>query len=277
MVYNKRNVMKKNSLLKKSLMLILLVACSAISAVAQISEGEPYSRTIRTGNRPGSGDWGIFVGPSFSEIGQMVDGDISLSGFPLVNMKYYTNDNLELRCGIQMSRSTNKTAGDLIIEDYDYNTDNYVISEKPVSMKYQDMFYRLTPGIAYHFSSKNILDVYVGASLPFGISGDKYINIFDGKNYDTQKRTSLEIGLGAFIGLQCFVADLPVAVGFEYGFSGYKFLGQKYQHINVDEDGVEQVYYTTSSYYDDERYSTLKKSRGYFGSDVRFTISYFFK
>lgn len=256
---------------------MILLFIGSVPVIAQISEGEPYSRTIRTGNRPGAGDWGIFIGPSFSEIVQMLDDNISITGFPLVNMKYYTSDNLEFRCGIQMSRSTDKTAGDLIIEDYDYDTDEYIISEKPVTMKYQDMFYRLTPGIAYHFSSKNLLDVYVGASLPFGISGDKYINIFDGKNYDTQKRTSFEIGLGAFIGLQCFVADLPVAIGFEYGLSGIKFLGQKYKHINVDEEGVEQVYYTTYSYYDDERYSTLKSSRGYLGSDVRFTISYFFR
>lgn len=256
--------------------MILLVACSAVSAVAQISEGEPYSRTIRTGNRPGSGDWGIFIGPSISEIDQMLDYNISWKGLPLVNIKYYSSDELELRCGIQMSSSTNKFAGDYITYEYDFENDVLIEGSESLSNKMKEMYYRITPGVAYHFSSKNLLDVYVGASLPFGVTGDKYINIIDGKNYGTQTRTSFEIGLGAFIGLQCFVADLPVAIGLEYGLSGYKFLGQKYKNITVDEDGVEQIYYTTSQY-DDEQYSSLKKSNGYLGSDVRLTISYFFK
>ena len=126
------------------------------------------------------------------------------------------------------------------------------------------------------FSSKNLLDVYVGATLPFGVSKDKYINIFDGDNYGTQLRSSFEIGLGAYIGLQCFVADLPVAIGLEYGLTGYKFLGEKYKNITTDENGVEQVYYTTTPYNDYNQYSKLRSSYGYLGSDIRFTISYFF-
>lgn len=260
--------MKKTSLFSKSLVLLILLFIGSAPIMAQISEGEPYSRTIRTGNRPGLGDWGIFIGPSFSEISNMIDNDISWSGFPLVNIKYYHSDELEIRCGIQMSRNTYKESGELYIDESE---------TEDVFMKEAEQFYRLTPGIAYHFSSKNLLDVYLGASLPLGVSGDKYITTIDGDNYGTQKRTSFEIGFGAYIGLQCFVADLPVAIGLEYGITGYKYLGQKYKNITVDEDGAEQIYYTSTPYDDYNQYSKLNRSHGYISSDVRFTISYFFK
>ena len=158
--------MKKTSLLSKSLIIMILLFIGSAPLMAQISEGEPYSRTIRTGNRPGSGDWGIFIGPSLSEISNMLDRDITWSGFPLVNVKNYLNDNLEIRCGIQLSRVSYKESGDLLVDDVDYTS----------IMKVKEEFYRLTPGIAYHFSSKNLLDVYVGATLPFGVSKDKYIS-----------------------------------------------------------------------------------------------------
>ena len=153
--------------------------------------------------------------------------------------------------------------------DYEYQAD------KDEFEKQHEAYYRLTPGIAYHFSSNNILDVYVGAQLPFGLSTDNYIYKYDDKNNGTTKRTSFEIGLGAFIGLQCFVADLPVAVGLEYGFSGVKYFGQKDKHIILDQDGNEQTFYTNP---DDpqQAYTKLKSTRGYFGSDLRVTISYFF-
>ena len=265
MVYNRCNDMKKTSLFSKSLILMILLFIGSAPLMAQISEGEPYSRTIRTGNRPGSGDWGIFIGPSLTDIGSMVNREISWQGLPLVNIKHYYSDELELRCGIQLSKATDKSVGNLMDDDIEYES----------FYKESESYYRLTPGVAYHFSSKNILDVYVGASLPLGISGDKYINVFDGDNYGTQKRTSFEIGLGAFIGLQCFVADLPVAIGFEYGITGYKSLGEQYKNITTDENGAEQIFYTTSPS-SDYQYSELKKSSGYLGSDIRFTISYFF-
>lgn len=265
--------MRKTNLFPKSLIVMILLFVGTIMPVmAQISEGEPYSRTIRTGNRPGSGDWGIFIGPSLTDIGSMVNREVSWQGLPLVNIKHYYNDELELRCGIQLSKTTDKLSGSLL-EEEDYQN---VISYETF-YKETESYYRLTPGVAYHFSSKNLLDVYVGASLPIGVSSDKYINRFDGDNYGSQTRTSFEIGLGAFIGLQCFVADLPVAIGLEYGITGYKSLGEQYKNITTDEDGVEQVFYTETPYSDYNLYSELKKSSGYLGSDVRFTISYFFK
>ena len=260
--------MKKTSLFSKSLILMILLFIGSAPIMAQISEGEPYSRTIRTGNRPGSGDWGIFIGPSFSEIEQMFDYGISWRGLPLVNVKYYLKDNLELRCGIQASKLTYNTNGYYWEDEFNTEYNN----------KTSESLFRLSPGIARHFSPTNILDVYVGATLPFGLSTDKYINRINGKGNGTSERSSFEIGVGAYIGLQCFVADLPVAIGLEYGLSAVKYFGQKYKNVITDEDGVEQTYYTEEPDYGwSTQYSELKRSKGELGADVRFTISYFFK
>ena len=109
--------MKKKSLFSKSLILAILLFVGLVPVMAQISEGEPYSRTIRTGNRPAYGDWGIFIGPSFSEITQMLDKDISWRGLPLVNIKYYKDDNMELRLGLQLSKTKDKVKGDLKVNN----------------------------------------------------------------------------------------------------------------------------------------------------------------
>ncbi|MBO5853885.1 MAG: hypothetical protein J6Q61_04030 [Bacteroidales bacterium] len=267
--------MKKTSLLKSFIVMILILIGSA-PVMAQLSEGEPYSRTIRTGNRPGAGDWGLFIGPSFSEIGQMFDYETTWRGLPLVNVKYYTNDNFELRCGIQASSLTYNMSGSYY--EYDYYADEYVLKQNSISQKDSEYLFRLTPGIARHFSPTNVLDVYVGASLPFGVNGVKYINEINGQGHDSSERNSFELGVGAYIGLQCFVADLPVAIGFEYGLSAVKFFGQKYKNTITDEEGKEQVYYTTSPDYGwSTQYSELKRTKGEAGADLRFTISYFFK
>lgn len=251
---------------------MILILIGSAPVMAQLSEGEPYSRTIRTGNRPGAGDWGLFIGPSFSEIGQMFDYEITWRGLPLVNVKYYTDDNFELRCGIQACNLTYNTEGHYYY-DYDGTLQQYYVNNKD-----SEYLFRLTPGIARHFSPTNVLDVYVGASLPFGVNGVKYINEINGQGNGSLERNSFEIGIGAYIGLQCFVADLPVAIGLEYGLSAVKFFGQKYKNTITDEDGNEQVYYTTEPDYGwATQYSELKRTKGEAGADLRFTISYFFK
>ena len=56
---------------------------------------------------------------------------------------------------------------------------------------------------------------------------DEYANPDAVNGVFNQYRKSLCVGLEAFIGLQAFIADLPVSVGFEYGLSGMFHTGQK--------------------------------------------------
>ena len=258
--------MKKNYLTK--MLTAAFCVLFAAQAFGQISNGNPVARTIRTGNRPVKGDWGLFVGPSYNEIRDLLDKNSDIDtwyGLPLVNIKYFLGDKTEFRTGIQLCSKSYKTKGD-ILDDKDYLE------------KERDAYYRLSPGIARHFSPTNILDVYIGAALPFGVTVDNYVSKYDGKTAPytgIHKRTSFEVGFQAFIGLQCFVADLPVAIGLEYGFSGMKYFGQKVKNTVLDGEGSEQTFYTTL---DDPTtpYSKVKCSEGYFGSDVRITLSYYF-
>lgn len=252
-------------------------------AQAQLSEGETYSSTIRTGNRPQAGDWGLFIGPSLSEVRDIIDSDIDFSGFPLINFKFYASDRLEIRAGIQYAGRTSKAQGN-------YNETYYVqegetTKDIPLTDNYFNRMFRLTPGFAYHFSPKNILDVYVGAAIPIGVDAQK--TVFETLNYtyvdenlvssnykNNSSYNSFVIGFNAFIGLQAFVADLPLSLGFEYGLSGLLRTNDQVYHEKTDYDGNLQQYYTNSDQF--QEFTKLDCSSKYMSNDIRFTITYYF-
>lgn len=253
--------------------LFLAVLCTCLSytiSFAQLSTGESSASVIRTGNRPEGGDFGIFIGPSYSEIKDMCDNKVEFRGFPLVNFKYYSSQNLEWRLGLQFYRTKEKIKGDALNEAFE---DMGEIKSKDVKS-----YNRISPGVAYHFSSRNLLDIYVGGSLPFGWDKDGKINEseYDGeKETNNVTRNTFVIGIGGFIGLQAFVADLPFSIGLEYGFSGLLHSGNKYKHEITTEDGT-QTYFTKDKD-SDIMFDKLKSKKGEFGSDVRITLSYYFK
>lgn len=271
MAYNRTSrCMKKNYF--KVLLSALALFCMFGPVYGQISEGESYSRTIRTGNRPVEGNWGLFVGTSVSSIHDIANDDIDWTGLPLINFKYFSSDNTELRLGIEWFGTTEKTNGDLNV----LNTNNEGTHLENIISKNIENTFALRPGIAYHFSPKNLLDVYVGGELPFGIYNDRNIskNETDIYEYSIMRR-SFSIGLGGFIGLQCFVADLPIALGLEYGLSYMKHFGQKYKYIYNDGE-TEQIFYTHPDLEYEHEFDRLKNTRSEFGNEIRITISYYF-
>ena len=252
-------------------------------AQAQLSEGETYSSKIVTGNRPQAGDWGLYLGPSYSEIRDLLDSEIDASGFPLINIKYYASDNLEIRAGIQYDGRSTKVSGTYKEEFFLDEED--IVKSIPLTDNFSSRRFRINPGVAYHFSPKNILDVYVGAAIPLGIDAQK--SIFETENYinendnlvkhsykDNSTYNSFVIGLNAFIGLQAFVADLPLSLGFEYGLSGMLRTNNKVYHEVTDYEGSLQSYYTNSDQY--EHFSDLDCSSKYLSNDFRVTITYYF-
>ena len=84
--------------------LLTLVACLAFAGAMQaqsvLTQGNPYASNMKTGNRPGAGDWGLYIGPSYSEVMDMVNcfskfnSIDAVRGLPLLNVKYYTSDNI---------------------------------------------------------------------------------------------------------------------------------------------------------------------------------------
>ena len=275
--------------------LFVVMACLAFAGALQaqslLTKGNPYATNVRTGNRPGAGDWGLYIGPSYAEVMDLVNclgnfnlapstTDLTIRGLPLVNLKYYASDNLEFRGGIQYYKRSQKASG----------TEIFVPTTDLKEYKYKESewFFRLIPGFAYHFSPRNVLDVYAGASLPLGFEGNTQVKDYptwttgltlDGEAKDAYYRKSLCVGLEAFIGLQAFVADLPLSIGLEYGLSGMFHGGEKYKHVYKDATGVEQTTYDPNMTIPSEGLGTfteLKANSGVFGSDFRFTITYYF-
>lgn len=254
--------------------LLFLTFCLAFSffAQAQISEGQPRVSVIRTGNRPVKGDFGFYIGPSYSEIRDLIkwadkNSDIdAVRGLPVFNMKYYVTDSWEFKCGIQWYGKTTSFSGTQTFGDITQTAKgNNSITRL-----------RLNPGMAYHFNTKNILDAYIGGEIPFGFDMEKFMQTTDALGMKLT-RNSPVIGLGIFGGLQVFVADIPFAIGLEFGVSALAKFGQKVKH-DVTTETESQVYYTRL---DDNSeipnvYTKLNAKNFETGADLRLTFSYYF-
>ena len=259
---------------KLKLFLILLVCVGSMpSAMAQITQGTPSTKTIRTGNRPDAGTFGLYMGATSNMFKGLFDGNISVSALPLVNLKYMATDKFEIRAGIELFRSTEKLSG---MQQSDYNN-----ATTEVLRRYEEgtaMFY---PGFAYHFSPNNIFDVYVGAELPIGWDSASTKSV-SGADSEVRKKGSFVVGLGAFVGIQAFIANLPLALGLEYGFSGRLNASLKYKTVTTYGGQTQTVYSPDYNHFSHlnagygEGYDKLKAKVGGIGSQLRLTISYYF-
>ena len=250
-----------------------------IPAHAQLSEREDNPSVIKTGTRPVAGNFGLFIGPTFTEISEMMDKNINVRGLPLVNVKHYFTNNFEGRVGIQYYRTKQKLEDDLSEDEIGLTIDNKT-----------NTFFRLHPGIAYHFSPRNILDVYVGVEIPFGTENDK---VTQRTEFNTEqqsgdytetaiKKSTFVYGYNFFVGLQAFIADLPFAIGLEYGISGLRHSGLQYE-VEESEDiagnSESMTYFTTDDPIQNPmltKYSDLKYAEFEGGADLRITLSYYF-
>lgn len=251
--------------MKKKIFLVLItLLCGAAIASAQISTGEPSSSVYKSGNRPEAGDFGLFVGAGV--IFDLDFANVRMNGAPLpdvrplINVKYFVTDEVEARLGIHVGRSHDNVTATLNADD-----------AKPAKDNQSRGSFNLYPGVAYHFNKLNLLDVYVGAELPLGFAGT---STYAG-NSDAYAKTSSwnpYIGLGAFIGLQAFIGNLPLGIALEYGISG-KLVSTKLPKI-VEYDGTD-----TQSYYRDDhgQYKAYSGNAGILGSELRLTLSYYFK
>lgn len=245
--------------MRKTLFFTLMFVLLVPLASAQISTGEPHSSVIpRTGNRPQAGDWGLYLGGSVRQVMDLVDGintdGLNVWALPIVNLKYYVSDEFELRLGFEFSASTEKNHTSVMGE--------YSSEEKNGSN-----FTRFLPGVAYHFSSNNLLDVYAGAQLPIGWEAYSTMNMINGDRTIDSSSSTFVIGGGLFIGLQMFIADLPFAIGVETGFSGLLKSG-----------GSTNTTYTSGV--DESANQTIvtrkQNLRADWGADAALTFSYYF-
>lgn len=229
--------------MKKALLLLVMCASFVVSN-AQITTGESVSKVVRTGNRAQAGDAGLYLGATTDMFRNIADGDIDFKAIPLINLKYMKTDKLELRLGIEWWDKNEKA-------------DNKTYESSKSESEFN--FY---PGVAYHFNNKNLLDVYVGGELPFGFGRLGY----DNGNDNSNSASMFQIGLGAFIGLQAYIADLPIALGLEYGVScNYQHVGNGLMSSDYNSQVIEGVS------------EDLNQNRFKLGNQARLTLSYFFK
>lgn len=260
------------------LFLAIALCLGAIStASAQLTTGKPTSSTIRTGNRPGAGSYGLYFGATSNMFRDVFNSDVSMKSLPLINLKYMNTNQVEWRLGIEIYKSNEYIKGDTNGEN------NSTITGKN---RFKESQAALYPGIAYHFSPTNILDVYCGVEVPFGWNRLNNISEYSAKNQEqatsTQKKAFF-FGLGGFIGLQAFIADLPIAIGFEYGISSRFDLGLKYKMVSTNGSKTQTSYTLDSEQFKHlevnsyDTYSKLNARKGEIGSQFRLTLSYYFK
>lgn len=232
---------------------MLALCLGFVAANAQITTGESTSQVIRTGNRAKAGNFGIYFGATTEMFKNIANGGPQhFEALPLINLKYMQTDNLEFRLGFEWYKKS------------DTNKDEFEGGESKATEKESSfMFY---PGLAYHFNNRNLLDVYVGGDLPFGFGskGSKSELSREGEDSDDELTAKeFKIGLGAFIGLQAYIANLPLAIGMEYGVNCL------YHHVGdgtLTQDGM-----TIDAPMEDHTNNQFK-----LGHQVRFTLSYYF-
>lgn len=260
--------------MKKIILVFIFSACMGLTAVAQLSTGTATRDTFRLGNRAEMGDFGLYIGAQTSIFKALFE-DVDLGGtLPLLNFKYMVDDNLELRVGLELYRSSRLLKGSWEEEGSDYGFKNKKVDARNF----------IYPGAAYHFSDKNLLDVYVGAELPIGVSNDKTVGeatFGSDKAYKISSKSSFHVGLGVFAGLQTYVAVFPVAIGVEYGIAYMSDWGMKYKI----EEKLPGQKATVSYKHDPDTFSninvthfdSLTARQTKLGSQIRFTVTYFFK
>ena len=277
--------------MKKVFLAVMLAFVTASLSFAQISTGDPTATKIKTGNRPQAGTFGLYGG-----------AEVLLHGnepylLPVINLKYFLSDRLELRAGLDIYSSSFSFSGKRIGADV-YDDDKQLYTQKGGGSEFVPMenHFTISPGFAYHFSNSNILDVYVGAELPLGVRTYSSRDIVSGDNAPGGE-ASLEvtsspfhIGLNGVIGLQAFIGNLPLAVGFEYGIGLQADLGNKYKVVSVAGDNKATYYVQAGAMQYDpmedvyvlnlaaaDKFANLSVARATLDHFFRLTLSYYFK
>ncbi len=262
---------------KLQIIVLFIIAFCSTNAYSQISDRVNSPSTFKVGTRPVMGNYGLFFGVAYNEIEYWFDNDLDYNGLPIVSIKYYKTDNNVWRIGFQTSTTNTVESGTV-----DPTINGGTLTEK----KLIDNFSRFTmyPGYEHHFTSSNIMDIYMGLLVPLGWDREKYIDneSYTAGNYNnyTRTRSSITYGFEAFVGVQAFVADLPLAVGMDFGAAAMGHLSDKYKNEVSTKVGAvtsEQVFYTADDVGFGTRYEKLNRRDFQLQGNVRLTITYFFK
>jgi hypothetical protein len=272
--------------LKKLLVTICAVAI-AMSSFAQLSTRIDDPSTFKFGTRPVAGDLDLNL--------QLYAAGASnfksyFQDMPIINMQYYLDSDMALRFGIRAAKhktifkgETDSTSG----KNDQYTIGGNTINLKTLKYKTSTREYMIYLGLEKHYSPTNLLDVYWGGQIPIGFSSDvtqhnvdytsNYID--SRKYYSTTRTNSIIYGVEFFLGLQAFIADLPIAVGVEWGYAGYgKLRNKTYNKIEQTDYPQTLEYYTSSDLGSNSGTQFTKLNSRKFDMDnmIRFRLSYYF-
>ncbi len=263
-----------------------LINFLAFSSFAQLSDRVNNPSKFKTGTRPIAGNMGFYIGVSSEDIKSWTDKkdttskdstDIVKSIIPLVSLKYYIQDDLVFRIGIKTDKEKKVRDGKI---DPAVNGAGGLTSKTDINITAETYF---SPSIEKHFLNSNLLDCYVVGTLPLGYIKEKVVDSWHNNLGDFQENTmtklSFAYGLEGHIGLQAFIADLPLALGLELGAAGIGYRGEKHKNVvNTSIGGVatNQTYYTLKDDPQNTKYSSLKSNSFESNGSVRLTLSYYF-
>lgn len=289
----------------KKITIYLGMALAAITLTsdvsAQLSDRINNPSVFTTGTRPVAGNFAFYMGMDMQQLGALLDDheDVDVrTVIPLINARYYYKDDLVLRAGFTMWKSKRSLEGE--IDTTSASASNpFSLAGQGVGSFYEhkeiDAYGLFHVGIEKHFKSSNMLDGYIGASLPFGYSrGSEYTTMGADFTTDYEKVTAsrfgLVYGIEMFFGFNAFIADLPLSIGAEFGIRGLGITSNQYNYdvegsvggvaysgefsTNNIDDFENQVEQTRA---DGLRFSSLKTSEFDTQGMLRFTISYYFK
>lgn len=263
---------------------MLFVFIFSSVSFAQLSQRENDPATYKIGTRPIAGNMAFYVGLDAKTIGDLLkkkdDSDQQLTtktNFPLVNVKYYIDNNTVFRVGLSINKDKSVFKGKDAVD----TTGNESVESKSKTVTSE---YLLIPAIEKHFNTNNFLDAYVGAQALIGFVKDRHDTTDVRANNDSYKEVrrgnSPVYGLGGFIGIQAFIADLPLAVGLEYGIVGKGYLSNKYKtEVETTVGGTTTTTNSVSTPSNDSYNGLYQKgsSREFeINNMVRVTLNYFF-
>ena len=132
---------------------LLMAFCVGLVATAnaQITTGKSTSKVIKTGNRAQAGDFGLYFGGTTNMFKNLVDKNREFTTLPLINFKYMYTDQMELRLGLEFWKTK-----DFMKTEQEYETEESTETLKGKSKTLESRNY-LYPGVAYHFSTNNLL------------------------------------------------------------------------------------------------------------------------
>jgi len=230
---------------KLKLISLLVLTLVSLASFAQISTRSDDPSTFHFGTRPQVGTI------AYTYYLDYTSGNFNLSNDPIINFLYYYSNDLVIRGGLKLKNDRLTANG--TISDTTLNPIGLMQDASKVQYQNASHEHSLYIGIEKHFLGSNFLDPYVAVEIPLGVSGNTNVMDVDDRNgnynHSSATSNSFMYGLNGYLGIQAFIADLPIAVGFEWGFMSRGYLFDRTHNIVDTKAGAvttSQNFYTSN-------------------------------